>query len=112
MSEAKFSKGDWFLNDSFDENYWYIDVLNNKGVRHSAIAEICVKMAEGSGDCEEYDEELKANAFLMFKSNKMYEMLSDLANDYSCQCGHPRCSKEKQKTEILDLLAEARGGIK
>lgn len=39
----------------------------------------------------------------------MYRELSDLAADYQCDCGHPRCRIEETRRSIDALLARARG---
>lgn len=94
MNEPKFSQGEWIKTGQFTLSI---------GGEESYLT------TQQTGDYFASVEEREANAFLMVTANKMYQMLSDLASDYSCQCGHPRCSKENQKKEILDLLAEAIG---
>ncbi len=107
MSEAKFMT-DWKLGEWIDDCTLSINAFNGRHHAHHSIAEVVVRMS-GDVSGSKYNEKLKANAHLIAAAPKMYKMLYDLEGDYICNCGHPRCSKERQRKEILRLLAEARG---
>ena len=116
MSETKFTKGEWVADirigccavypssstDGWEQ--WLCDDAKNLFYKryHNDFM---------NPECKNLSIEHVANANLIAAAPEMYAMLSDLANDYSCQCGHPRCSKENQKREIQDLLAKARGEV-
>lgn len=49
------------------------------------------------------------NQYLITAAPEMYQELSDLAADYHCECGHPRCRIEETRRGIDALLSQARG---
>lgn len=100
MSEAKFTKGPWEIDKSYQTMLLITDSLG------SAVAEVD-SAGFYSGEYDEWTvsptETQKANASLMKTSPKMYEMLSKLSSMMTDINAHTVAN------EIESLLAEARG---
>lgn len=101
MSEAKFTKGQWFIEKdaNWNDDCWAISVKRSyDGSIHHCFAEVTYKMED-----EDHNEELEANAHLIAAAPEMYEMLEKIAKstvyDHNYETAKP----------IFELLAKARG---
>ena len=97
MSEAKFTKGKWFIEKdaNWNNDCWAISVKrdHNDSVHH-CFAEVVYKMEN-----EESNPELEANAHLIAAAPEMYEILSEINYQLGSVYGD----------RINELLAKARG---
>lgn len=96
MSEAKFSNGQWEIDEvCWDEGSWSINMAHN-GTIHYAAATVVTCMEGGENNKKER-ERLEANAHLIKAAPKMYQFIEGLQ----------LCVGDQIKAE--KLLAEARG---
>lgn len=100
MSEAKFTKGEWFISEC---NFVDGCIITSKS--REGMVQICSVDSAYFDGCERnnFEIEQEANAYLMKSSPKMYEMLSKLSSMMTDINAHAVAN------EIESLLAEARG---
>lgn len=106
MSEAKFTKGKWFIEKdaNWNDDCWAISAKRDSdGSVHHCFAEVVYKMEH-----EEKNEELEANAHLIAAAPDIYHSLKEIvddARDYESRGGKlPSWVKSAE-----DALAKARG---
>lgn len=93
MSEAKFTKGPWYVHN----NDVYLEVFSDKG----AICDTCMSGHQfDGGDCTE-GKFAKANAHLIAAAPEMYDALEHILENQAL--GSPLA------LSINNLLAKARG---
>ncbi|APC46574.1 hypothetical protein [Alteromonas phage PB15] len=103
MSEAKFTKGPWYVYN----NDVYLEIVSDKG----AICDTCMSGHEfDGGDCLE-GKSAKANAHLIAAAPEMYAMLQSIDDLFGLldEHTHPNIELDCQQHEIRKLLAKARG---
>lgn len=102
MSEAKFTKGEWFIEKdaNWNDDYWAISVKRNYDDSiHHCFAEVVYKMEH-----EDSNPELEANAHLIAAAPEMYAMLEKVLTEYKEMFG-----MSQEVKDIEQLLAKARG---
>lgn len=106
MSEAKFTKGEWFIEKdaNWNDDCWAISVKRDYDDSvHHCFAEVTYKMED-----EDSNPELEANAHLIASAPEMYEFIEQMRS-YLIEC----CKDAPNKNLVLDatdnLLAKARG---
>ena len=113
MTEAKFTKGKWFIEKdaSWNDDCWAISVKRDYDDSvHHCFAEVTYKMEH-----EESNPELEANAHLIAAAPEMYEMLKKmqavmyhLSNEQGLIDSKRDACRDDFST-INGLLAKARG---
>lgn len=104
MSEARFTKGQWFIekDTNWNDDCWAISVKrDNDDLIHHCFAEVVYKMGH-----EESNPEFEANAHLISCAPEMYEMLEDTAGRLF-QSSDKYC--RAHGIYIINLLAKTRG---
>ena len=102
MSEANFTKGEWFIEKeaNWNDDCWAISVKRDYDDSiHHCFAEVVYKMEH-----EDRNVELEANAHLIAAAPEMYEELQEVSNWLNTQLGMGEWHKDIEK-----LLAKARG---
>ncbi|WAP91210.1 hypothetical protein [Vibrio phage vB_VviC_ZQ26] len=101
MSEAKFTKGEWFIEKdaNWNDDCWAISVKRDYDDSvHHCFAEVTYKMED-----EDSNPELEANAHLIAAAPEMYELLDSLYVHLDF------IGDERYKSNIKTLLSKARG---
>ncbi len=107
MTEAKFTKGKWFIEKDayWNDDCWAISVKRDYDDSvHHCFAEVTYKMEH-----EESNPELEANAHLIAAAPEMYEILEKIMKHLNHGSGDAMEYLNNSDYCINKLLAKARG---